>query len=113
MNVLAWISNVFYSLVIKTLGLRLTLSIPVGGDTIVVAPVGGRLVVDVAGEAVVEARLIGVGLAVEVCGNGGTEAGIVVLRDHDAPGITLSTGDSDSRGAGSESEDGSREAHDY
>lgn len=77
-----------------------------------VTPVGGRLVVDDAGEARTKSRVIGVGLAVEVRRHGGDNRAIVVCGYRDIPVVTSSTRDCDGRGAGSESEDSSRKAHD-
>ena len=77
-----------------------------------VTPVGGRLVVDDAGEARTESRIIGVGFAVEVRSDGGDDGGVVERGYHDTPVVTAGTRDCDGRGAGSESEDSSREAHD-
>lgn len=94
----------------KDSGLKLTLPIKFGGNTIAVAPVGGLLVVDEAGEGS-KAGIIGVGLALEGRSNGCAEAGVVVLGDPGEPVVSCGTGDSNSRGAGSESEDGGREVH--
>ena len=77
-----------------------------------VTPVGSRLVIDDAGEARAKGRIIGVGLAVEVCTNSGAEAGVVVRGYRNIPVVTAGTGDCDGRSAGSESEDSSREVHD-
>ena len=77
-----------------------------------VTPVGGRLVIDDAGEARAKARIIGVGLAVEVRSNSGAEVGVVVRGYRNIPVVTAGTGDCDGRSAGSESEESSREAHD-
>lgn len=74
-----------------------------------VTPVGSGLVVDDTGEARSKFRVIREGHIVEVSGNSGTEC--VVLGDHYVPVIAFGTRNSNSRGAGSEGEYGSREAH--
>ena len=77
-----------------------------------VTPVRGWLVVDDACEARTKSRVIGVGLTVEVRRDGGGDGALVVGGYRDIPVVTAGTGDCDSRGAGSESEDSSREVHD-